>query len=139
VQCVPDRLSQPLTLGLFAFRNTGRSAAVITRVALADPHVLRLTSPVIVPITTTSEIGNWDTYPPQLPADLRGPWAHRVRAVGAHLKPGGTYWNLVFSLQPTTTRYGRSDGVNLWYTENGLHYHLRTGVKLVVATGRKSC
>jgi hypothetical protein len=138
-QCVPGRVGQPVTLGLYAFRNMGRSPAVITRVALADPHGLRMTSPVIVAITSTAEIGIWDTFPPQLTPDLKGPWAHRRPAVGARLTPGRTFWNLVFALQPTTSRYGRSNGVDLWYTEGGQQYRLRTGVTLEVTTRHKSC
>lgn len=113
LQCTPGRSGKPLTLGLFAFHNSGSSAAVITRVDLADPHGLRMITPVIVPITTTTEIGNWASFPPRLTPDLKGPWAHRQRAVDAHLAPGGTHWNLVFGLQPTTRPYGRSDGVGV--------------------------
>jgi hypothetical protein len=120
--------------------DTGRSAAIITKVDLPRPSGLQMINPVIVPInTSTHPIGNWTRYPPPLSSGVRGSWALRRRAVSARLTPGKTRWNLVFGLQPTTSRYGRSDGVDLYYMENGQQYHLRTGIRLVVTTDNKSC
>lgn len=139
VLCNPGSLDRPITLGFFAFQNTGHAAAMITKADLADPHGMRAVGIFyVVPITTTTEIGDWPTFPPRLPASLRLPWSQRRPAVGARLAPGRTHWNLVLGLQPTSSE-SWSDGIDLWYTEGGSRYYLRTGTRLRVAVYPARC
>jgi hypothetical protein len=56
-ECAPVPAGGVLSDGFEALRNTGTSAAVIQKVALADPHGLRILAAYVVPVTDDTLYG----------------------------------------------------------------------------------
>ena len=97
--CVPVGRGGVLSYGLNAFTNTGGTAR-IERVALTDPHDLRIVAAYVVPVTGNTLYGVLSGYPPArgLPADVQ--WDRRQRANGAAIPHSrGIQYNLVLVLK----------------------------------------
>ena len=123
-----------LSYGLDAFTNT-RGTAAIERVALTDPHGLRLLGAYVVPVTGNTLYGVLSGYPPA--RDLRAgvQWARRQRANGAVIRHShGTQYNLVLVLKPAGTK-GTARSVDVFYRSAGQEYHLQTTTSIKVLAG----
>jgi hypothetical protein len=125
--CAPVRHGGVLSYGIEAFTNTG-DTATIERVALTDPHGLRMLAAYAVPVTGSTLDGN----PPAryIPPGVKR--AQRQRADGAvipHSK--GTQINLVLVLKPTGAK-GTARAVDVFYRAGGQHYHLQTNTSIEV-------
>ncbi len=123
-----------LSYGLDAFTNTG-GTATIERVALTDPHGLRILAAYAVPVTGSSLYGVLRGYPParQLPPGVH--WARRQRAEGAVIPHSrGTQYNLVLVLKPAG-RKGTARSVDVFYRAAGQEYHLQTTTRIEVLAG----
>lgn len=127
-----------VSYGSEAFHNPG-PAATITKVNLAEPRNLRILQAWLVAITGHHLYGVLDGYPPyaHLPRGVQ--WAQRQPADGAvipHLR-GRAVANLILVLKPLA-KVATAAGVNVYYTEAGTNYHLRTHFAIRVLTV-KSC
>jgi hypothetical protein len=58
-ECVSLPLGSVLSYGFEEFSNSGQSTAIISKVALADAHHLRILAAYIVPITGHELYGVW--------------------------------------------------------------------------------
>jgi hypothetical protein len=133
--CVPVGRGGVLSYGFDAFSNTGRTAT-IERVALTDPHGLRMLAAYVVPITGHTLYGVLTGYPPArgLPADVH--WDRRQPANGAVIPHSrGTQYNLVLVLKPAGTK-GTARSVDVFYRAAGQEYHLQTTTRIEVLAGR---
>jgi hypothetical protein len=132
--CAPVRRGGVLSYGIEAFTNTG-CTATIERVALTDPHGLRMLAAYAVPVTGNTLYGVLDGNPPAryIPPGVH--WAQRQRPNGAvipHSK--GTQINLVLVLKPAGAK-GTARAVDVFYRAAGRHYHLQanTSIEVLVA------
>jgi hypothetical protein len=129
--CEPVRHGGVLSYGFEAFTNTG-DTATIERVALTDPHGLRMLAAYAVPVTGSTLYGVLDGYPPAhyIPPGVH--WAQRQRADGAIIPHSGrTQINLVLVLKPTGAK-GTAQAVDVFYQAAGQHYHLQTNTSIEV-------
>ena len=132
--CVPVGRGGVLSYGLNAFTNTGGTAR-IERVALTDPHDLRIVAVYVVPVTGNTLYGVLSGYPPArgLPADVQ--WDRRQRANGAAIPHSrGIQYNLVLVLKPAGTK-GTARSVDVFYRAAGQDYHLQTTTRIEVLAG----
>ena len=132
--CVPVGRGGVLSYGLNAFTNTGGTAR-IERVALTDPHDLRIVAAYVVPVTGNTLYGVLSGYPPArgLPADVQ--WDRRQRANGAAIPHSrGIQYNLVLVLKPAGTK-GTARSVDVFYRAAGQGYHLQTTTRIEVLAG----
>ncbi|HYV78547.1 MAG TPA: hypothetical protein VE979_10505 [Streptosporangiaceae bacterium] len=132
--CVPVGRGGVLSYGLNAFTNTGGTAR-IERVALTDPHDLRIVAAYVVPVTGNTLYGVLSGYPPArgLPADVQ--WDRRQRANGAAIPHSrGIQYNLVLVLKPAGTK-GTARSVDVFYRAAGQDYHLQTTTRIEVLAG----
>jgi hypothetical protein len=132
--CVPVGRNGVLSYGLDAFTNSG-GTATIERVALTDPHGLRIVAAYVVPVTGNTLYGVLSGYPPArgLPPGVL--WDRRQRANGAVIpRSRGTQYNLVLVLKPAATK-GTARSVDVFYRAAGQEYHLRTTTRIEVLAG----
>jgi len=132
--CVPVGRGGVLSYGLDTFTNTG-GTATIERVALTDPHDLRILAAYVVPVTGTIAYGVLSGYPParNLPPGVQ--WDRRQRANGAVIPHSpGTQYNLVLVLKPAGEK-GTARSVDVFYRAAGQEYHLQTTTSIKVLAG----
>jgi hypothetical protein len=141
--CNPVHSStQSLTNGFTALSNGSKSPVVIDRIALDDPHQLRLLGAYIVPISGHNLLGDWAGFPPtanELSVGVE--WAQRVPAAGAHIAPDrpNQVVNLVLALKPEGL-VGTAKGIDVYYSGGGIKYHMLSSTTLrVVVSPPKHC
>lgn len=136
-ECVPVRPGGVVSYGFEVLRNTGRAAAVITKIGLASASGLRILQAWAVPIRGHTLYGVLDGYPPypHLPPGVE--WASRQNADGAIIPRSQQrqVTNLVLVLKPTK-RTGWAAGVQVYYSESGRKYYLQTHISIRLA---RSC
>ena len=136
-ECLLAHPGGVISLGDQSFCNTGSQTAVIEKVSLQHPNHLLLLEALVIPITGHTLFGEWETYPnAKIARQAPGiGWAQRQKADGAHVpRARGLYTtNLVVVLKPTAPN-GTTQGINIWYTEPGQQYHLRTNIAVRVTT-----
>jgi hypothetical protein len=114
-------------MGIYDLHNSGTIAATVQRVTLPSPRGLAITKGLwLTPVYHKTVIGAV-AWPPTGRA-----WARREPAIGAVIKPGQDL-NLVFGLERTTDRTGRSNGPVITYTAGGSTYTLTEGFGLIIA------
>jgi len=133
-ECVRLSPGNVLSYGFEEFSNNGTSQAVINKVALADAHGLRVLAAYVVPITGHILYGVLQGYPPARHLDAGVQWAERQKANGARIPPshGHDVNNLVLVLQPTV-KLGSARGIEVFYSEAGQQYDLRTATRVVIS------
>ncbi len=140
-ECMSVPLGGVLSYGFVEFPNQGSATAVITKIALADAHGIRMLAAYIIPITGHDLYGVYSGYPPvaDLPPGVQ--WARRQQADGARIPPlpprskPNIVSNILLVLRRTAAK-GTARGVDVYYTESGQQYHLRTNSTITLV---KSC
>ena len=127
-----------LSYGFVEFPNQGSSTAVITKIALDDAHGIQMVAAYILPITGHDLYGLYSGYPPAAHLLPGVQWARRQRADGARIPPrskADLVNNILLVLKRTAAK-GTARGVDVYYTEAGRQYHLRTNSTITLT---KSC
>lgn len=137
--CIPLARGQVDSWGLTYLANTGSSNAVIQNIDLVKARNMRLVAAYVVPITGHDEYGSWFGYPPSHLAPGVD-WSKHTRAVGTVLPPvhGLDHADLVAVLQPTGP-VAEAQGIDVFYQESGINYHMQTPYRLVLLAGQKTC
>jgi hypothetical protein len=137
-ECISVPLGGVISYGFVEFPNQGSSTAVISKVALDGAHGIRMLAAYIIPITGHDLYGVYSGYPPVAHRAPGVQWAHRQSADGARIPPrskADIVNNILLVLKRTAAR-GTAVGVDVYYTEAGQQYHLRTNSTITLV---KSC
>src|SRR5690242_9707666 len=85
--CIPAQVGQARTDGIDGAKNTGKTAVVIDRIALASPRHIKMTGAYVVP--GEHWIGEAATFPPAASSIEPGVnWSARHKPAGARIAPG---------------------------------------------------
>jgi hypothetical protein len=126
-----------VTYGFNEFANTAKGTATISKLTLSDSHGLKMLQAWIVPITGYDLYGVVNGYPPEpdLPAGVQ--WEQRQRPDGARIpeSKGHLVYNILVVLK-LTARKGTARGIDIYYSDGGQQYHLRTTTSIQLQVGQ---
>jgi hypothetical protein len=138
--CIAQLDHGVLTNGWPFVENSSRTPAVIDKVGVANAHGLKLLGAVAVP-TTEDFYGAQAGYPNNSVPLPGFRWQQRRNAVGDAIpfSPADSHkWTDLLFILRLTASHGSLSGVDIWYTDGGQHYHLRTvfGLYVMSCPGR---
>lgn len=134
---MPAAVGQARTVGIDGAKNTGGTALVIDRIAVASPRHIRLTGAYVVP--GENWIGIARTFPP--PASSIGPrvdWSGRHKPAGA-LIPPGKWAGFVVGLAPVSHATASIAGLVVFYHVGSSHYEWRSRTRIVLKVPPRRC
>ena len=139
--CLADVTNHVLTDGWPYVKNASPTPATIDKVAMANPHGLKLIVAWAVPITGHTAYGAEPGYPPGKSLAPGVQWAERRNADGAvipHTKHICQITDLLFVVRLLAKR-ATASGVDIWYHVGSQHYHFHSPFGLIVLAPGLKC
>jgi hypothetical protein len=130
--CLPLRTPGAFAYGMDALRNTGMEPVTLERVELRDSSHVSLIDSLVVPLTETTLVGNWSSWPPPAAATRSVQWAERRTAAGTVLPAGSaSAFNLVLhgQVDAGASRAGFATVV-VFYSEDDHQYRAESSTQV---------
>ncbi len=140
--CLPAHPGDTLTFGLDVLRLADGAQVTVEDVSLVEPEGLELTAADLVPLSGTSYVGTFASYPPS-PAELRAnglvaDWSARHSATGASVTGDSRPLNLVLGLRAPSGS-GRAAGTLIRYRQGRDQFEVTTRTAVRLAADAAGC